>query len=95
MGKRYGEEPEEDWDDRGDDRQDPEDPDESDQDDSDEPALVPCPYCRQEISEDAERCPHCGSYVSVEDAPRPRPWFVVGVVVLVAVVIAIWAMKGF
>ena len=35
----------------------------------DGPPGVPCPYCREEIAEDAERCPHCGNYLSKEDAP--------------------------
>lgn len=41
---------------------------------------IPCPYCRREIHEDAERCPYCERYVSDEDAPpTPKPWwFVVG-----------------
>jgi hypothetical protein len=35
---------------------------------------VPCPYCRREISEEAQWCPHCENHVSQEDAP-PRSWF--------------------
>jgi len=29
----------------------------------DEPARVECPSCGAEISEEAQRCPHCGQYV--------------------------------
>ncbi len=45
----------------------------------DEPT-VPCPYCRQEIHEDAQRCPHCERYISDEDAPTAaKPgWIVIG-----------------
>lgn len=44
----------------------------------DEPALVPCPYCRREIVEGAERCPYCENYISTEDAPPARkPWWII------------------
>ncbi len=51
-------------------------------DDDDEPCdeegcdsgtTAPCPHCRAEIYDDAERCPRCGMYLSVEDSPR-EPW---------------------
>jgi hypothetical protein len=63
------------------------DPDEADR--SVEPAEVPCPYCKREISEDAERCPHCECYLSVEDVPRqPKPWWwIVAVVLLVLLIL--------
>jgi hypothetical protein len=53
-----------------------------------EPATVACPYCAREIAEAAERCPHCGQYISEEDRPsRPKPWWVwLGVVVCLYVV---------
>ena len=38
---------------------DDEDWDEEYPDDDDDSATVPCPYCKREIHEDAERCPHC------------------------------------
>lgn len=58
-------------------------PDEADM--IDEPAEAPCPYCQRMISEDTPRCPHCGSYMSEEDAPRRRSWLwmiAVGLLVL-------------
>ena len=68
-------------------------PDASDADDDDEPATVPCPYCRGEMSEDSPRCPHCGNYISEEDAPRRKPaWIVVtAVAVLAAMALALLA----
>jgi hypothetical protein len=52
----------------------------------------PCPYCRESIYEDTVRCPHCGNYLSREDAPLRRPvWMIVGA--LVCLVIAVmWAL---
>jgi len=77
------------------DEDDPNDPDESDQDYSDDPEFVRCPYCRKLISEDAEMCLHCGSYISQEDAPPSKPrWFVIGVVVTLIVVAVVWVIKG-
>ena len=45
--------------------------------DDDEPT-IPCPYCRREIHEDAERCPYCERYISDEDAPAAtKPWWII------------------
>jgi hypothetical protein len=42
--------------------------------------LIPCPYCRQPIYEESERCPYCEKYISVEDAPLvPKVWIAIGV----------------
>lgn len=47
-------------------------------DDASDDVTVPCPYCRREIHEDAEWCPHCEQYISDEDAPPQRkPWWVI------------------
>lgn len=51
---------------------DHDDPLESDMDDSDDPELIPCPYCKKPITEEAEICPHCHNYVSF-DEPRYGP----------------------
>ena len=51
-------------------------PDEPDDDDDDD-ETIPCPHCREPVYEDAERCPNCGKYLSREDAPRRRPWWLV------------------
>lgn len=65
---------------------DREDPDESDITGGDDPEHVPCPYCGREVYEGAEICPHCGNYISSEDAPRRRPrWAVVAVVVCLVI----------
>jgi hypothetical protein len=70
-------------------------PDESDMDSFDEPGLDTCPYCRKMISEDAERCHHCGNYISAADAPRRALpwWFWIGVITA-GVVALMWALRG-
>jgi hypothetical protein len=56
-------------------------------DDEDEPTIA-CPYCREPIHEDAQRCPHCESYISAEDAPPARKpwWIVIGVIICLYIV---------
>jgi hypothetical protein len=55
-----------DWDDDSDDGDDS--PDFGD----DEP-MIPCPYCRVDIHDETERCPHCGQYISKDETgPRLR-----------------------
>jgi DNA-directed RNA polymerase subunit RPC12/RpoP len=49
----------------------------TDYDDDDEEATVACPYCRAEIHEDSVQCPRCGKYISDEDAPPRKPWWIV------------------
>jgi hypothetical protein len=73
-----------------DDRDDREDPDESDMDDADDPKLVPCRFCRKSISEDAERCHHCGSYILEEDQPRTFPtWVIISSTIIVILISAL------
>ena len=49
---------------------------------------IPCPYCKREIHEDSQRCPHCEQYISAEDAPpAAKPWWLlIGVAVCLYVV---------
>jgi predicted nucleic acid-binding Zn ribbon protein len=54
--------------------------DEDDEDDGqdDGDTTIPCPYCRRPIYEDSQRCPHCGNFISEEDAPAARkPWWII------------------
>jgi hypothetical protein len=75
------------WKDAEEELEDHEYPDESDQD-SDETA--PCPYCGELIYDDAEQCPSCGKYLSREDAPANRPWWVVAGAVACLTVVIWW-----
>jgi hypothetical protein len=52
----------------------------------------PCPYCRESIYDDTVRCPHCGNYLSREDAPFRRPlWMIVGALICLVVAV-MWAL---
>ena len=62
------------------------------EDDGDD--TVPCPYCGAAIHEEAERCPHCESYISGEDAPSSVPVWV-KLTALVCLLVAVgWAVRG-
>lgn len=80
-------------DERGEALDDRELPNRSDMDSFDEPSLEACPYCRKMIHDDTVQCPHCGNYISAEDAPRkPLPrWFLVGLVLAGACVLT-WVL---
>ena len=55
---------------------------------------TPCPYCRRPIYEDSLRCPHCGNYISEEDAPAARkPWWIILGAVLVLYVVYRWIVR--
>jgi hypothetical protein len=67
------------------------DPDELDSDD-DLTETVPCPECGAEVYEEAEQCPRCGSYITHGGsvwAGRPIWWIVLGLLGLVAGVLAL------
>ncbi len=57
-------------------------------DEDDEAKIDVCPHCGQEIYEDAERCPHCETYLSAADSlTKPKPWWIVlGVFVVLAMI---------
>jgi len=71
---------------------DSEGPDASDVDDGDDDETVPCPYCRKPVYEQAELCPHCGSFISSEDAPRRHPWWIWAGVAVCLIVVVLWMM---
>lgn len=62
--------------------------------DDDGPPVVPCRSCGKEMFEDTDECPHCGTYQSMEDAtqqPRYGPGIIV---VILALILAIFMAFG-
>jgi hypothetical protein len=60
----------------------------------DEEATAECPRCHEPVFDQAERCPHCGWYISEEDVqPSRRPWWVVLGVVLALVAVYLWVFR--
>lgn len=54
--------------------------------------LVTCPHCGCDVYEEAEQCPHCGDYIvhrSSSWAGRPVWWIVVGLLGILATLIAL------
>jgi hypothetical protein len=70
------------------------DDDETDSEADEEDPTVPCPYCRRQIHEESQRCPYCGNYISIEDAPASRKpvWFIVGLLACLSIVI-LWIVS--
>ena len=62
-------------------------------DDDDSAVLVPCPYCKEEIPEDTERCPYCEQYISAEDhPPDAKPWWIVVTVIVCLIGVFLWIL---
>lgn len=60
-----------------------------DWDDDDDSETLPCPECGVPVYEDAERCPHCGSYITHSTslwAGRPWWWTALGLAGILAVI---------
>jgi hypothetical protein len=58
--------------------------------------VKPCPYCGQEMYDDAPRCPSCGCYVSAEDAVvQPKPAWILITAVIVLVMMLAWLANYF
>ena len=67
---------------------DPSDMDNDAEGDADE---IDCPYCGLWVSEFAQICPHCKTYISKEDAPRRSARKPLWWIVIVALFVAIFA----
>lgn len=61
-----------------------------DDSDDDEDDTVPCPYCSEPIWKGAAHCEHCGNFISEEDKPWSKPWWLVAGVIACLVCIYCW-----
>jgi uncharacterized protein (DUF983 family) len=68
--------------------------DEAEVDSADE-ATVACPYCGEEMFEDAPQCAACGNYISDEDhLVAPKPVWIVATAVLCLVMALGWVLMS-
>ncbi len=63
-----------------------------DDEDWDDDETIECPHCGEPVYDDAERCPDCGLYLSREDAPYRKPWWVVAGVVACLAMVTWWIL---
>ena len=51
----------------------------------DAPAMAACPYCREQVYEEAQYCPRCENDISAEDRRDGKPlWVWVGLILALA-----------
>lgn len=58
--------------------------------DDNDSVMVPCPYCREPILEEAQYCPKCENYLSHEDAPAGSKPAWIWVCLLLGLAAMIW-----
>jgi hypothetical protein len=68
--------------------------DEDPEPDEEDDGTAPCPYCGKPKYEDSERCPSCGNYVSCEDQPDRKPWWLVAGALICLAIAFLWAVLG-
>jgi hypothetical protein len=71
---------------------DDDDNDNEEWDDNDDETM-PCPHCQGSVYDDAERCPNCGLYLSREDDPSRKPWWVVAGVFACLAMVTWWILN--
>lgn len=69
-------------------------------DDDDESLTVECPECGADVYEDAEYCPSCGNYIihsrsSYVWKNRPTWWIAMGLLGIMAVILALSVLSFF
>lgn len=60
-------------------------------DDDGETLTIPCPFCKADIYEESEQCPHCGEYVvrsSTAWNGKPIWWIILGILGIIAMMFA-------
>jgi hypothetical protein len=92
MPRRVG--TEDDWEDEGDGWTPDDEDEEWVPDEDDEEPTAECPHCHEPVFDQAERCPHCGWYISEKDTPPARrPWWIALGVVLALIAVYLWVAR--
>ena len=63
--------------------------DSRDENGDDEPTRA-CPYCGDQVYEDSPRCPSCEKYLSDEEAPPRKPWWMIVTVAICLYLVYRW-----
>ncbi len=61
-------------------------------DDDNDDDTMPCPHCHSTVYDDAEQCSKCGFYLSREDDPTPKPWWLVAGVLACLAMVTWWIL---
>ena len=56
---------------------------------------VPCPHCGKTIMEDHQRCPHCESFITKEDAPAEKksPLIMILLGITLLAILVFWVFR--
>jgi hypothetical protein len=73
---------------------DPEEPDDSDKDQDIFDNTEPCPNCSRLIYELSDFCPHCGQYVTLQEGPMRKHWWIVLAVVACLIIVFLWLAQS-
>ena len=75
---------------------DPEEPEDFDRDDDPFGTdTEPCPFCKREIHDQTDICPHCGNFISRDDGPvQVGPVWLVTAGVLLITILALILFSG-
>lgn len=71
---------------------------EPDDDEADDEADCTCPNCGASVYEDAERCPHCGDYITPVSTSRfgaGSRWIVIVAVLMVVLILVATFITAF
>jgi len=61
-------------------------------DDNDTTETIACPQCGEQVYEDAEQCPYCGTYLTSQTSPwvgRSFWWIALALLGIVATIVAL------
>jgi len=81
-----------DYGDDDDNRNDPLAQDTDDAGGDDDPAMMACPNCRGAVVEEAQKCPHCGDWITPVEPRRGKRMVTVLAIVVMLGLALMWAV---